>query len=105
MRLLPDVTRRDLLAEVRWGWYASPTPYEDLLYRSITRRHTHCGPFTADVPPPLTGELVRIARQERAELHVIYDTGRHGALAGRARPGGARPQAPPEAPHQPSKAA
>ncbi len=23
VRLLPDLTRRDLLAEVRWGWYGS----------------------------------------------------------------------------------
>jgi len=81
VRVLPDVTRRDLLAEVRWGWHKPPAAYEDALYRSIMRRHTHRGPFTVSVPPFVTGELVRIARQEQAELHVIYDTGRYQALA------------------------
>jgi len=81
VRLLPDVTRSGLLAEVRWGWHAPPAPYEDLLYRSIPRRHTQRGPFAADVPPLLTGELVRIARKERVDLHVIYDVRRQGALA------------------------
>jgi len=81
VRLLPDVTRRDLLAEVRWGRHKPPAAYEDALYRSIMRRHTHRGPFTVSVPPFVTGELVRIARQEQAELHVIYDTGRYQALA------------------------
>jgi nitroreductase len=81
VRLLPDVTQSGLLAEVRWGWYAPPAPYEDLLYRSIPRRHTHRGPFAAGVPPLLTGELVRVAREERVDLHVIYDVKRQGALA------------------------
>jgi hypothetical protein len=81
VRLLPDVTRRDLLAEVRWGRHEPPVAYEDVLYRSITRRHTHRGPFTVSVPPLVTGQLVRIARQEQAELHVIYDTGRYQELA------------------------
>ena len=73
--LLPDPSRPDLLAEAGWGWHAPPTPHEELLYRSITRRRTHRGPFTADVPPLLTGDLVRIARKEQAELHIIYDQG------------------------------
>jgi hypothetical protein len=81
VRLLPDVTRRDLLAEVRWGRHEPPAAYEDVLYRSIARRHTHRGPFTVSVPPFVTGELVRIARHEQAELHVIYGTGRYQALA------------------------
>jgi hypothetical protein len=96
VRLLPDITRSGLLAEVRWGWYAPPTPYEDLLYRSIPRRHTRRGPFAAGVPPLLTGELIRLARTERVHLHIIYDLRGQGALAGlvrraedaqRARPG------------------
>jgi len=65
--LLPDPSRPDLLAEAGWGWHAPPTPHEELLYRSITRRRTHRGPFT--------GDLVRIARKEQAELHIIYDQG------------------------------
>jgi nitroreductase len=96
VRLLPDVTRSGLLAEVRWGWYAPPTPDEDLLYRSIPRRHTQRGPFATGVPPLLTGELIRLGRKERVDLHIIYDIRRQGALASlvrtaedaqRARPG------------------
>jgi hypothetical protein len=85
VRLLPDVTRSGLLAEVRWGWYAPPTPYEDLLYRSIPRRHTQRGPFATGVPPLLTAELIRLARKERVDLHIIYDIRRQGALAGLVR--------------------
>jgi len=85
VRLLPDVTRSGLLAEVRWGWYAPPAPYEDLLYRSIPRRHTQRGPFATEVPPSLTGELVQIARKERVDLHIISDVRRQGALSGLVR--------------------
>jgi nitroreductase len=85
VRLLPDLTRSGLLAEVRWGWHAPPTPDEELLYRSIPRRHTQRGPFAAGVPPLLTGELIRLARTERVDLHVIYDVRRQGALAGLVR--------------------
>jgi len=82
VRLLPDPAEADLLAEIDWGWYAPPTAEETLLYQSIARRHTHRGPFTADIPPLLTGDLVRIARQEQAQLQVIYDSRCHRPLAG-----------------------
>jgi nitroreductase len=81
VQLLPDPSHPDLLAEIGWGWHAPPTAEEDLLYRSIARRHTHRGPFTADIPPLLTGELVRLARQEQAQLQVIYDSRRYPPLA------------------------
>jgi hypothetical protein len=80
--LLPDPSCPTLLAEIRWGWFAPPAPDEEELYRSIMRRHTHCGPFMADMPPRLTGDLVRLARQEQAELHVIYDPDQRRLLAG-----------------------
>jgi hypothetical protein len=82
VRLLPDPADIDLLAEIGWGWHAPPTAEETRLYQSIARRHTHRGPFTADIPPLFTGDLVRIARQEQAQLQVIYDPRCHGPLAG-----------------------
>ncbi len=85
VRLLPDPADADLLAEIGWGWHAPPTAEETLLYQSIDRRHTHRGPFTADIPPSLTGDLVHIARQEQARLQVIYDPSRHRPLAGLIR--------------------
>jgi hypothetical protein len=80
--LLPDPSHPDLLAEVRWGSFTPPAPGEEALYRSIPLRHTHRGPFTAGMPPALALDLVRVARQEQAELRVIYDTGLHRPLAG-----------------------
>jgi hypothetical protein len=82
VRLLPDPAEINLLAEIGWGWHASPTAEESRLYQSIARRHTHRGPFIADIPPLLTGDLVRIARQEQAQLRVIYDSSRYHPLAG-----------------------
>jgi len=79
--LLPDPSCPDLLAEIRWGWRAPPTPEEESLYRAIMRRHTHRGPFAVEAPPPLISDLIRVARQEQAELHVIYDASRHHPLA------------------------
>ena len=81
IRLLPDPAVPDLLAEVRWGWHAPPTREEEALYGSITRRHTHRGPFTAPMPPTLIPELVQLTRHEQAELHVLYDAGQHQPLA------------------------
>ena len=79
--LLPDVSRSGLLARVRWGRHVTATPHEDLLYRSITRRHTRRGPFTGDVPPLVIDELMRVARQERADLYVVYGESRRQHLA------------------------
>jgi hypothetical protein len=85
VRLLPDPSRPGLLAEIRWGWYAPPAPDEEQLYRSIERRHTHRGPFTAELPPLLTGDLRRAVRAEGAELHIICDPGQQHRLAGLIR--------------------
>ncbi len=51
VRLLPDLSHPGLLAEIRFGWHPPPVPDEEQLYRSIPRRHTHRGPFTAQLPP------------------------------------------------------
>jgi hypothetical protein len=40
VRLLPDLSRSGLLAEIRWGRHAPPTLYENLLYQSMRYRHT-----------------------------------------------------------------
>lgn len=79
--LLPEVSRPGLLARVRWGRHVTATPYENQLYRSITRRHSRRGPFTSDVPPLVIDELTRVARQERADLCVVYGESRRRALA------------------------
>lgn len=81
VRLLPDVNDGDLLAEVRWGRYLPPATHEEMLYRAIARRHTCRGPFTMGIPPLLTGELVRAARYERADLHLVHDPQRQAELA------------------------
>ncbi len=73
VRLLPDVSHPGLLAEIHWGPYVTPTPGDQRLYRSITRRHTHRGPFTAAVPPLVSGDLVPAVRQEHADLRIIWD--------------------------------
>lgn len=79
--LLPGAGASGLLARVRWGRHVTATPQEDLLYRSITRRHTRRGPFARDVPPLVIEELTRVARQERADLCVVYGESRRRALA------------------------
>ena len=81
LRPLPDVGRAGLLAEARWGRHALPNGYENLLYRSIARRHTRHGPFATGVPPLVADELVRIARQERADLLLVHDVRAGRALA------------------------
>ncbi|HUY48615.1 MAG TPA: hypothetical protein VMV92_23330 [Streptosporangiaceae bacterium] len=80
VRLMPEFPRPDPLAELHWGRYARPTAYGELLYRSITRRHTHRGPFTARAPRSLIGDLPAIARQEHTGLHIV-DTAQHHLLA------------------------
>ena len=77
----PDASRADLLAEVRWGRYAPPSPYEDRLFQSIPRRHTHRGPFAAQPPESLEAELVQAARHEHADLCICYDGERQSDLA------------------------
>ncbi len=80
VRLLPQSPRPGPLAELHWGRHARPTPYGELLYRSITRRHTHRGSFTAGVPQALISDLPEIARLERAGLHIA-DTAQYRFLA------------------------
>lgn len=81
VRMLPDVNRGDLLAEVRWGRHSMPAAHEEMLYRAIAARYTGRGPFTLGIPPLATGELVRAVRYERADLHVIFDPRRQAELA------------------------
>lgn len=81
VRLFPDLSQPDLLAEVQWGRYKPPTAAEESLYKSITMRHTYRGPFAAGVPPLVVADLVSAVRKERANLHVIYDIGQHQPLA------------------------
>lgn len=82
VRPFPQVSRPGLLAEIRWARHAPPGPDEELLYRSIMRRHTHQGPFAAKPPPLVAADLIPAARQEQANLHIIYDTAQHRPLAG-----------------------
>jgi hypothetical protein len=85
LRPLPDVGQPLLLAEVRWGRHAPPSGYENLLHASVARRHTRRGPFVTEVPPLVAEELVRVARQERADLLLVRDAGACRALAGLVR--------------------
>ncbi|WP_245666775.1 Acg family FMN-binding oxidoreductase [Actinomadura latina] len=74
VRLLPNPAYPDLLARVTWGTRTAPRPYEDLLYRTIPRRHTHRGRFLATpLPPMLPTVLTGIARYEGAGLRVVKD--------------------------------
>ncbi|HEU5161018.1 MAG TPA: hypothetical protein VFU43_28735 [Streptosporangiaceae bacterium] len=82
MRLLPDTSRPDLLAEIGWGEYATPTELDDLLYRALPRRHTHRGPFdTVPVSPWLIGELCDVVRRQRATLYPVRDEAERRRLA------------------------
>lgn len=79
--VLPDAGPAGPLAQVRWGRHVTPTPYENLLHKSIARRHTRHGPFASDVPPLVIDELMRVARQERADLFVVNGPSRCRELA------------------------
>lgn len=82
VRLLPDRGRPGLLARVRWGAYARPTAYQETLYRTMTRRRTHRGPFDATpMSPALIDDLRRIARQDGAVLYVESEGPRIRRLA------------------------
>ncbi|WP_207945490.1 hypothetical protein [Actinomadura sp. 7K534] len=72
VRLLPDPGRPDLLARITWAARTAARPYEERLYRAVTRRHTHRGPFlTTPLPPLLPNVLAGIARNEGADLRLI----------------------------------
>ncbi|MFA1542694.1 Acg family FMN-binding oxidoreductase [Actinomadura monticuli] len=82
VRLLPDPAYPDLLARITWGTRTAPRPYEELLYRTIPRRHTHRGRFLATpLPPMLAIVLAGIARCEGADLHVVKDGAQRRRLA------------------------
>ncbi|MCC9306099.1 hypothetical protein LN042_03080 [Kitasatospora sp. RB6PN24] len=78
VRLLPDPSRPDLLAEVVLGRrsHAVP-PRTDELYEAIWHRHTIRTPFTGpEVPAGVRGELAEAARAEEAVLHFPGGTER-----------------------------
>lgn len=82
VRLLPDPAYPDLLARVAWGARTAPRPYEELLHRTIPRRHAHRGRFLATpLPPMLPIVLAGIARHEGAGLRVVKDEAERRRLA------------------------
>jgi hypothetical protein len=82
VRMLPDPRQPDLLAQVQWGRFRRPDRYEESLFHSIARRHTHYGAFTGrHLPPMLMGELAAAAHAERADLVVVGDDVRRDLLA------------------------
>ncbi len=86
VRLLPDPGRPDLLAEIGWGGYTTPTAFDDLLYGAMTQRHTHRGPFdTVPVSPWLIGELCDVVRRQRATLYPVRDEAERRTLAADVR--------------------
>ncbi|MFA1542888.1 Acg family FMN-binding oxidoreductase [Actinomadura monticuli] len=86
VRLLPDPANPDLLARVTWGSRSTPRPYEELLYRTIPRRHTHRGRFlTTPLPPMLPAVLAGIGREEGAGLRVLKYEAQRRRLAEHVR--------------------
>jgi hypothetical protein len=72
----------DLLAETRWGRYRHPGSHDERLFRAVTLRHTHRGPFlSSPVPPLLIAQLTAAVHSERADLAVIDDPERRRLLA------------------------
>ncbi|MBC9715917.1 nitroreductase family protein [Streptomyces sp. TRM66268-LWL] len=68
----PDPRVPALLARVTWGARARISPAEELMYRSLRRRHTHRGPFRpTPLPAPLLESLARHARLEGAEFSAL----------------------------------
>ncbi len=82
VRMLPDPRRPDLLAQVHWGRFRRPDRYEESLFHTLARRHTHYGAFTGrHLPPMLAGELAAAAHAERADLMVVGDDAKRQLLA------------------------
>jgi hypothetical protein len=72
VRLFPDPSRRDLVAQVRRAGTAHPTPELRRLLEAVPRRHTNRRPFTdAAVTPAERYALRRAAAEEGALLHVV----------------------------------
>ena len=82
VRMLPDPRRPDLLAQVQWGRFRRPDRYEESLFHTIARRHTHYGAFTGrHLPPMLIGELAAAAHVARTNLVVVGDAAQRDLLA------------------------
>jgi nitroreductase len=82
VRMLPDPYRPGLLAQVNWGRFRRPDRYEESLFHTIARRHTHYGAFTGrHLPPMLAGELAAAAHVEHANLVVVGDGAKRNLLA------------------------
>ncbi|MFF6996319.1 Acg family FMN-binding oxidoreductase [Streptomyces sp. NPDC008313] len=77
VRLLPDPTDRDLLAEVALtGHGEEPDPWTRELYDAIGRRHSSRLPFTGrPVPEAIVSEMAEAVRSEGARLYVPGITG------------------------------
>jgi hypothetical protein len=72
--LFPEGTNCDLLARLRFGAHAEPTPEERLLFATAHERHTSRAPFTEQpVPPALLTALQRVAGYEHVRLRSLQD--------------------------------
>jgi hypothetical protein len=82
-KLLPDPDRPDLLAWVRLGGREAPQTDEQVLAAAIPRRHTNRRPFREEpVPVAVRRTLRQAALREGAQLMVVEDPARYGAVAG-----------------------
>jgi hypothetical protein len=80
--MLPDPHRPDLLARVHWGRFHRPDRYEESLFHTMARRHTHYGAFTGrHLPPMLAGELAAAAHVAHTNLVVVGDPAKRRLLA------------------------
>jgi hypothetical protein len=84
LRLLPDSTQPELLAELAFGRRAASAPADPDrdLYPAIGRRHSCRRPFTnRDVPEKLFGELIAAAHQEGVVLTPLEEAETRRVLA------------------------
>lgn len=72
VRLLPSADDRDFMARIRLGASYEPTFNDHRLFMAIKRRRTNRQPFSdQDIPAPELEQLVEVAREEGATLHVL----------------------------------
>jgi hypothetical protein len=70
VQTLPDKSEPDLLATIRLGEVKEPSDEDELLFQSITERHTFRGQFEERaIPDDLLNELQNEAAQEGASLY------------------------------------
>ena|SRR5215469_14406052 len=82
VRLLPDRSQLRLLATITLGLGQPPTPLETQLLEAMPHRHTHRGPFAADVlPAGLVAALQHDALAEGARLAPISRGAEYQRLA------------------------